>query len=264
MTFTSRRLLLVGLLSTLALAPGCPSSTTADSDAGLGADGGRDGGGGATDTGVDAGGGSTDTGVDAGGGGTDTGVDGGGSGSDAGTDGGTDAASLVDANVDAGVRVPMYHRASDAQCAATAPPGTCSFGGGGGLSCADDAECTAGTNGRCNQNHGGAAICFCTYDTCMHDTDCPSGQTCACHGDPLHPESNQCVDGNCRTDADCGTGLYCSPTIAGCGALGGYYCHTASDTCLDDSDCTSSGRLQGCQYSSTAHRWECTDLLLCP
>jgi hypothetical protein len=196
--------------------------------------------------------------------GTDTGSPGVDSGANDG--GGVDGATLpdtgADTGADAGVRVPMYHRPDDSACSAAAPAGNCSFGGGGPGVCSMDSECTAGVNGRCNMNNGGAVFCRCTYDTCQHDTDCPTGQACACHGADFHADSNECIAGNCRVDSDCGAAGFCSPTIGGCGGLAGYYCHTASDTCIDDSDCTG-GALQACQYVSTSSRWQCMDRLLC-
>jgi hypothetical protein len=126
-----------------------------------------------------------------------------------------------------------------------------------------DSDCTSGVNGRCNMNNGGAVFCRCTYDACMHDTDCPTGQACACHGADFHPDSNECIAGNCRVDADCGANGFCSPTIGGCGGLAGYYCHTAGDLCVDDTDCTT-GSLQACEYVSASARWECMDRLFCP
>jgi hypothetical protein len=214
----------IAVMALLACASGCSSSST-PGDAGTPVDSGR----------------STDAAVDT-------------SGSDAGA--GNDADGI-----DAGVRVPMYHRASDAQCTAAAPPGDCTIGGGAGA-CMHDADCTMGTNGRCNMNMTGAVFCRCTYDVCAHDTDCMTGQTCACHGADLHQGSNECVPGNCRVDADCGASGYCSPTIGGCGGLVGYYCHTAADTCIDDGDCN--GSLQACEYDGTAMHWACTNRMFCP
>lgn len=231
-------------LCTLTLTAGCASDTT-PADAGSGIDAAYDAGRGTDDADVDGG----DDAASAG----DTGIDAG-----LVNDAGSDAAR------DAGVRVPMYHRADDSECTAAAPAGNCSFGGGGGISCAADSDCTSGTNGRCNMNIGGAAFCRCTYDTCVHDTDCATGETCACHGATYHADGNECIAGNCRTDADCGANGFCSPTIGGCGSLAGYYCHTASDTCVDDTDCTSGGGLQACEYVSASARWECVDRLFCP
>ena len=163
---------------------------------------------------------------------------------------------------DTGRHAPMYHRADDSQCRAAAPAGNCSFGGGG-FDCSQDSDCTAGVNGRCNMNNGGAVFCRCTYDVCMRDTDCPAGQACGCHGAAFNTDSNACVPGNCRVDSDCGAGGFCSPTIGGCGSLAGYYCHTANDTCSDDTDCAATGAIRACQYSMTSSRWECIDRLFC-
>jgi hypothetical protein len=129
--------------------------------------------------------------------------------------------------------------------------------------------CAAGTNGHCiNPGGGPAADCFCTYDACVHDIDCRAGETCACHGAPYTGgHGNTCVKGNCRGDADCGGSGYCSPSslTALCGDyLAGYYCHTARDLCVDDSECPASGPgAPGCVYSTTDSRWECVQLPVC-
>jgi hypothetical protein len=177
----------------------------------------------------------------------------------AGSSGGSVAES------DAG-RVPVNHRPSDAQCSTSAAPGGCAgpFPDPDDAGCASDNHCTeAGTNGRCiNQGGGPAAPCFCTFDKCLVDTDCPNGQTCACHGAPYTDgHGNTCVPGNCRVDADCGAEGYCSPSsLTACGnSLAGYYCHTAADLCIDDSDCSG----EGCVYSTTNSRWECGGALVC-
>jgi hypothetical protein len=108
--------------------------------------------------------------------------------------------------------------------------------------------------------------CGCTYDACEHDTDC-TGETCACHGSPYMASlGNSCVQGNCRIDADCGANGYCSPSEDpnSCGGLLGYYCHTANDQCIDDSDCASSGvGLEVCGYSTTTNIWSCRMEGLC-
>jgi hypothetical protein len=135
------------------------------------------------------------------------------------------------------------------------------------MQCTSDGQCTAGTNGRCVEAGGGVISCACTYDTCTHDTDCGSLTACACHGSPYtNGQGNRCVPGNCRVDADCGPGAYCSPAWDpnGCGSLGGYYCHTSADQCVDDSDCTGSPAGPAvCTYSATTHRWECVTSPLC-
>jgi len=128
-----------------------------------------------------------------------------------------------------------------------------------------DSQCTTGTNGRCIESTGGALFCSCTYDTCSVDTDCMSGQLCVCHGSAFtNGAGNTCMTGNCRVDSDCGTNGYCSPShgTVGCGGISGYYCHTKSDTCVNDADCTGQG-LDVCAWSTTDDRWECQRELLC-
>jgi hypothetical protein len=189
---------------------------------------------------------------------------GGGSGSSSGISSSSSSGGSS-SGTDGGGRVPKYHRPDDSQCSTPAPPGTCSIGGsGGGPMCTSDSQCTdAGLNGRCAGYNAGPAYCACTYDACVHDSDC-TGETCACHGSAyIGGFGNTCVPGNCHVDADCGPGGYCSPTSSatGCGGLGGYYCHTSGDQCIDDTDCGSS--LEICAYSSTNSRWECQQQVLC-
>jgi hypothetical protein len=119
-----------------------------------------------------------------------------------------------------------------------------------------------GTNGRCVESGGGVLYCSCSYDTCADDSACPTGQTCACHGSTYNDGGNTCVPGDCRIDSDCGAGGYCSPSFStmGCGSLGGYYCHTPLDQCVNDSDCQS-GFI--CNYSTQNAHWVCTQQLLC-
>ncbi len=165
---------------------------------------------------------------------------------------------------------PSIGSSSDAPCSAPAPSGDCTASGFD-AGCAGDSVCISGTNGRCiNQGGGLAAPCLCTYDACVHDSDCPDGQTCACHGAPYTDgRDNACVKGNCRVDTDCAPGRYCSPSIltAECGdSLAGYYCHTAADLCVDDSDCRAVGSRAGipsCVYSTTDSRWECAVVAVC-
>jgi hypothetical protein len=101
----------------------------------------------------------------------------------------------------------------------------------------------------------------------MHDTDCPTGETCACHGSPdVGQLGNSCVPGNCRIDSDCGAGGYCSPSVASdsCGRIGGYYCHTPKDTCVNDTDCpVANDGPQICTYSTTDKHWACTPNVVC-
>jgi hypothetical protein len=164
---------------------------------------------------------------------------------------------------------PVNHRPDDSQCLQPAPPGDCSFGGGGGPpnTCTTDAQCAdAGIEGRCVNFGGGPAGCFCTTDTCADDGACPTGQTCACHGSPYNGgRGNQCVPGNCRIDADCGPGGWCSPSsnTMSCGGIGSYYCHTPHDQCVNDSDCADAGTYDVCAYDTSLGHWRCTMQGLC-
>ena len=207
-------------------------------------------------------GGSTDTSAgDSGASGDASGGGDGSAGSDAGTRDASDAALS-----DGGGRTPAHHRPDDSQCSQPASAGNCTLTGGG-AQCTKDNQCTTGANGRCVQTMGGALTCFCTYDACVHDTDCATGKLCVCHGSAFTGGAgNTCTDGNCRIDADCGAAKYCSPShgTSGCGGVTGYFCHTSSDQCTDDSDCSGGGGSQVCAWSSANNRWTCQQQLLCP
>jgi hypothetical protein len=170
---------------------------------------------------------------------------------------GPDASDVVDGGVPAEAgRVPLNHRADDSPCSLPAPAGNCTLGG----ACRNDSMCLAGIGGRCTMTMSGAVTCRCTYDACARDSECPTGETCACHGTALTlGNGSTCVAGDCRVDSDCGAGGYCSPSPIGtsCGGIAGYYCHTDHDTCIDDTDCGSSGMPQVCAYSVTAGNWQC-------
>jgi hypothetical protein len=132
--------------------------------------------------------------------------------------------------------------------------------------CTSDSACTQGTNGRCNPI-GPLPGCQCNYDACQHDTDCGSGHACACHGTAdTGTYGNTCVPGNCRVDSDCGPGGYCSPSLntMSCGVgVAGYYCHTANDQCIDDTDCVATMGNATCTYSTANSRWECAMYGVC-
>ncbi|HVR00933.1 MAG TPA: hypothetical protein VMT47_02275 [Polyangia bacterium] len=155
-------------------------------------------------------------------------------------------------------RVPQKHRAAAVACPTDRPAGLCTAPNvDAGFGCAKDADCTAGTNGRCSSG-GRLAGCQCSYDTCSMDADCAQmGGPCECRSTaqgivaPATTTSvNVCKMGNCRVDHDCGAGGYCSPSLGSCGNYGGvvgYYCHTTKDTCVDDSDCQVRGGAGDCR-----------------
>lgn len=95
----------------------------------------------------------------------------------------------------------------------------------------------------------------CTYDACVLDGDCGGVKVCECEG-----QGNRCVDANCHTDADC-DGRGCSPTFdLSCGpydGVQGYYCHTATDECVRDSDCSHDSGSGYCAFSPQVGHWVC-------
>jgi hypothetical protein len=162
-----------------------------------------------------------------------------------------------------GSRIAQKHRATADSCVHDRSASTCQFDPPTypSSTCATDADCAAGTNGRC-QASSRLAICTCSYDTCFSDADCSTGGPCACRTATANlgtaPSSaNICLPGNCRVDADCGPGGSCSPTYDfSCGAYSGvigYHCHTASDGCLDDADCA----MGDCRYNPATGAWAC-------
>lgn len=184
--------------------------------------------------------------------------------------GDVDAGDVDGGDVDGGdgcsSRTPVAHRSAGSTCDPDRPPGsTPEPSGGPPSSCASDADCTDGTNGRCTGNpHDGWR---CTYDTCFADADCDPNSVCECDGG-FRSGANVCLPGNCRTDDDCG-GAFCSPSFGGCGEYSGtvgYFCHTCEDECVDDSDCQDLDAGVGgwgapyCAFDPTAGRWMCSAL----
>lgn len=221
------------------------------------------------DGGGDGGSSSGSSGGGSGGSGSSSGGSSGGSGSSSGASSSGSSGGGSGSGSSSGGVAPLNHRPDDSQCLQPAPPGDCNFGGGGGppTSCTMDSQCAdAGVNGRCVNFGGGPAGCFCTSDTCADDGACSPGQTCACHGSPYNQgRGNACVPGNCRVDSDCGPGGWCSPSsdTMSCGGIGGYYCHTSHDECVNDSDCADAGGYELCAYDSTLGHWRCTMQGLC-
>jgi len=163
-----------------------------------------------------------------------------------------------------GARTPKVHRATETACNGARPPG----GGGFGDpmdKCMMDADCTAGTNGRCVAALGQPT--FCSYDQCAADADCGSATVCECRN-PAQYNANICTHGTCRLDADCGAGGFCSPSAVtvypNCltgidqGSIG-YFCHQPADECVDDTDCGAMGSV--CLFRVSAMHWVCHTLL---
>ena len=163
--------------------------------------------------------------------------------------------------------VPDKHRPTAPTCSMSRPPEIVDAGGvDSGIpgSCAVDADCTQGKNGRCSRSMGNRAGNYCTYDACFADGDCAANEACTCA-----TTGNQCVTANCRVDADCGAAGYCSPTTGGsCSgtAVGGFYCHTAGDDCANDADCHTPGHFQAgeaCVWAPTSKKWTCQPITIC-
>jgi hypothetical protein len=184
--------------------------------------------------------------------------------------------------------VPANHRAAEGpECPRDRAPGglpaECAADSGvtPAGNCQQDSDCNAGTNGRCLQVRG----CYmaCSYDECFRDADCSDNVPCQCRDSSSSTGANTClVNSNCRVDDDCGPGGYCSPSqLAGCIRMctvtcdlgthcyagttevpcscnqncgAGYFCHTASDTCVSDCEC--SGKDSACTHQPDAG-WAC-------
>jgi hypothetical protein len=158
------------------------------------------------------------------------------------------------------VRVPKDHRASVVACPtargagnaakldASPPPG-----------CNQDSECTMGQNGRCLLN-GWGFTAACSYDDCYADSECPGNVACVCRESANDSLPNVCALGSgCRIDSDCGPCGYCSPSGNPFFRRIESFCHTAGDTCTDDSDCQSNpgSCQQGCNFDPQAGHWSC-------
>ena len=110
-----------------------------------------------------------------------------------------------------------------------------------------------GENGRCGFGRIGA---FCSYDTCFSDSDCAANEVCLCDGTGMGGGGNTCVVTSCRTNNDCG-GQTCSPTFGSCGHYTGvisFACHTTSDECTVDADCTGGY----CMFEPGVSHWVCS------
>src|SRR5581483_7774230 len=106
-------------------------------------------------------------------------------------------------------------------------------------------------------------------DACFNDLDCVSAdagnRVCSCAPASFQPSPgpgssvNTCVPGDCNVDADCPCG-YCSPTFnercPNLWGVVGYFCHSQSDSCVNDSDCPDGGF---CVFGADAGGWVCTN-----
>ncbi len=207
---------------------------------------------------------------------------------DAGTPGSQDAiapALCESTFVEAGTgsegdgAVPLLHRAAPACCPSLRgpasssqpyPPGVASFLAADAGGCTSDSDCKGGVNGRCFPFGGLVGPGGCSYDECFTDSNCGSGTPCLCRSSSTDNSANLCdPGGNCAVDSDCGPGGYCSPSYGCEGST--YYCHTASDTCVNDADCPSVDAGENscpvtarCVFNPQAQSWGCSPLVCCP
>jgi hypothetical protein len=205
-------------------------------------------------------------------------------------------AAASDGERDLDARVPLQHRSTSTSCPSQRGPAPqfCNNGvpctsqpypSSPYSTCSSDSQCTGGLNGCFPETMFTAGGC--SYDECSTDSACGARTPCLCRSSSTDNSANVCdVGGNCAVDSDCGPGGYCSPSIETCYStnpeavvegsnLGGpnpYYCHTASDLCINDSDCevdagtatgTSCPTYTHCAYSVQDTRWECTQLSCC-
>jgi hypothetical protein len=194
-------------------------------------------------------------------------------------------------------KVPLQHRSASESCPSQRGPapqfcyngGTCTsqpYPSSPYSTCSSDSQCTGGLNGRCFPPAGIITGGGCSYDECSTDSECGARTPCLCRSSSTDNSANVCdVGGNCAVDSDCGPGGYCSPSMETCystnpeavvegrnyGGPNPYYCHTASDLCINDSDCASldAGTAScpistPCAYNAQDNRWECTQLVCCP
>jgi hypothetical protein len=103
------------------------------------------------------------------------------------------------------------------------------------------------------------------YDECFEDADCGSASVCDCRGTFGF---NHCYQGNCQVDEDC-PNSYCSPSAVHLGPTCmsgiepgslGFFCRTADDECVEDSDCGAAD-IGACIFSVDSLSWVCHELL---
>lgn len=147
------------------------------------------------------------------------------------------------------------HRASAVACDTAIEQPACR-GDEGHRSCTTDAECTAGTNGKCISGMGQiGSYCGCEY-ACASDADCKADQACVCKEQAKVGHST-CAPASCRTDADCDSGRCgVSSHHNGCGTEVALACRSSADRCASDADCGE----RPCRVSSRGEGtpvWEC-------
>ncbi|HEY3352111.1 MAG TPA: hypothetical protein VGQ83_02595 [Polyangia bacterium] len=139
--------------------------------------------------------------------------------------------------------------------------------------CFQDSDCAGGAPCACRPSSASSAPNACVGGgNCTVDSDCGPGgycspsvldRLCACFSPDLCPDGGgACYEGSPgATGTPPGPGWTQVPCACGDKCGHGFYCHTCSDTCIDDSDCAGAGT---CNYDVLGHRWECSAAMCAP
>ena len=130
------------------------------------------------------------------------------------------------------------------------------------ITCASDAECTAGPHGRCVSveiiDAALTTVCGCFY-SCANDAECGAGKVCVCGGVVTTQGTwAVCAPATCVTGADCASGnCGISSYIDNCVIDVQVGCRSPTDVCHVDDDCaTDGGAFKRCVLTSTGS-WAC-------
>ena len=130
------------------------------------------------------------------------------------------------------------------------------------ITCASDAECTAGPHGRCVSveiiDAALTTVCGCFY-SCANDAECGAGKVCVCGGVVTTQGTwAVCAPATCVTGADCASGnCGISSYVDNCVIDVQVGCRSPTDVCHVDDDCAAdSGAFKRCVLTSTGS-WAC-------
>jgi hypothetical protein len=160
------------------------------------------------------------------------------------------------------------HRVAAVTCDASIDAPACT-GTETTVTCASDADCTAGPHGRCVavtslDDLGLVTNCGCNY-ACVDDAECGAGNVCVCGGVlPIDNDWSLCAPAACVTGADCPSGeCGISAYNDGCKLGVQLACRAPTDACRSNDDCAlDGGPSKRCiLWGSTD--WQCA-LPICP
>ncbi len=126
--------------------------------------------------------------------------------------------------------------------------------------CLTDADCSAGTNGRCVHRVGfeGIPFCNCEY-ACATEADCPTGSVCVPPEFGSGTSYPRCVEAACRGGSDCASGE-CGLVdfFDGCSQITELRCRNAEvDACRGDGDCVHLGAGASCDNERGGGAFTC-------